>query len=116
MRSHSIQAIIEALASGQKVWRLDTGTSGEDDLLIGTRDQVEADICHHFERDDLPEGWELIEVTEIEHECPYCGATIVAGAVPAVGETTGAVHRDQHSEGCEWVETRAHWPVGSLWN
>ncbi|KKN09857.1 hypothetical protein LCGC14_1042280 [marine sediment metagenome] len=58
-KSHTKEEITQALKDGKEVWRLDTGNSGEDDMLIGTHDEVVADILHHHELDTLPEGWTL---------------------------------------------------------
>lgn len=68
-RSHTREDIEAALTAGQEVWMLDTGNDGEDDVLIGTYEEVLADIQHHCvanlgraipEGEDLPQGWTLI--------------------------------------------------------
>lgn len=67
-KSHSKEEIQQALSRGEPVFELDTGTSGEDDVLIGgTEGECLADICAYHEVDKLPKGWTLrqIEVDEI---------------------------------------------------
>ena len=61
-------AILHALAAGQGVWALDTASAGEDDTLIGARDQVVADILHHHELAEFPIGWSLdrVQLTQAE--------------------------------------------------
>jgi len=61
-RSHTIEEIEQALESGQEVWELDTGLSGEDDMLIGTYEDALWDILHHFDVEMLPENWELTKI------------------------------------------------------
>ena len=53
--------------STETTWSLDTGTDGEDEHgLIGTRDEVEADILHYHDLQELPAHWTLTEMsTEI---------------------------------------------------
>lgn len=44
---------------------LDTDSDGNDETLQGeTRDDVIADLCHHYEFSDLPSHWELTEIDE----------------------------------------------------
>ena len=63
-RSHTKEEIIEALKQGKKAFALDTGNFGEDDVLIGeTRNDVLADVLSHHELAELPEGWELREIS-----------------------------------------------------
>jgi len=63
-RSHSKNEVRDAIANGDQAWALDTAT-GDDDVLIGELGAVTRDILDHFEREELPEGWEL---TRIEAE------------------------------------------------
>ena len=65
-KSHSKEKIKQALSRGEPVFELDTGTSGADDVLIGTREGCITDICAYHEVDSLPEGWELRQVREDE--------------------------------------------------
>lgn len=67
-RSHMKAEVIEALKKGEKVWRLDTGTAGEDDVLIGNYDDALADVLSHHELAELPEGWEIIELIDLPGE------------------------------------------------
>ena len=61
-RSHEKKEIREALKKGQEVWALDTGTSGNDDHLIGTHQEVLAEILNYHEIEELPENWTLDKV------------------------------------------------------
>lgn len=62
-RSHPRRAIMLALRCGWRAWRLDTGNDGSDDVLLGERDEVVADLLAHHGLDSLPETWSLEEVT-----------------------------------------------------
>lgn len=63
-KSHANAELIEGRRQGKQLWTLDTGGAGEDDILIGTRAEVEADICDYLGRDDLPKGWTLTQFTD----------------------------------------------------
>jgi len=44
-------------------YKLDTGNSGDDEVLEGeTRAEVLQDILHHHDIDELPDGWTLEEI------------------------------------------------------
>jgi len=58
-RSHTRREIAEAIAAGGQAWMLDTGTDGDDDVLVGSLEEVASDLLDHFELDALPESWEL---------------------------------------------------------
>ena len=60
-RSHTDREIRDALAQGHQVWALDT-TTGDDDVLIGTLDEVLHDVLVHHELEQLPEDWSLDQV------------------------------------------------------
>ena len=62
LKSHSEEEIRAAIARGEKVFALDTGNDGEDDTLIGNKEECLADILRHHEIDELPDRWTLIEV------------------------------------------------------
>ena len=62
-KSHTEKQIKAALAARKQVWELDSRNAGEDDTLIGTKEEVIADLCAYLEVEELPEGWELYEVT-----------------------------------------------------
>jgi len=66
LKSYSKEKIKQALSRGEPVFELDTGTSGEDDVLTGTRAECLADICAYHEVDELPKGWTLRQVEEGE--------------------------------------------------
>ena len=61
-RSHSPAQVAEAIAEGEQAWALDTGSHGDDDVLIGGFEEVLSDILDYFELSDLPEGWSLVRV------------------------------------------------------
>lgn len=59
-RSHTEEEIRDALARGARVWALDTGSDGEDDVLIGSREDVFQDICSfHDGISEMPPHWRL---------------------------------------------------------
>jgi hypothetical protein len=68
-KSHTPATLLSAAATGQKIWELDSDTDGEDDVLIGEKDEVIRDIWGHFDFDTIPEHWNLREVAvnEIQH-------------------------------------------------
>ncbi len=61
-KSHLETKIKEALKNGIEVWELDSRNAGEDDVLIGTKEEVIADICAHLEIERLPKEWKLDKV------------------------------------------------------
>jgi len=65
-RSHSKEEIKKAISEGKKVFFLDTGNAGEDDILIAEpgegREDVLADVLAHHEMAELPVGWYLEEI------------------------------------------------------
>lgn len=58
-RSHTPEEIRKAIEQGAEVWVLDTGSDGEDDVLIGSREEVFQDICAINQFTDLPPHWRL---------------------------------------------------------
>lgn len=63
-KSHEIKEILKALIDGEHICRLDSGSSGEDDLLIGTAHEVDVDVCAHFDLEEIPEDWKITDVTD----------------------------------------------------
>ena len=62
-RSHAKVEVIEALKQGKKIFALDTGNFGEDDVLIGgTMEEALADVLSHHELAELPIGWALTQL------------------------------------------------------
>jgi hypothetical protein len=65
-RSHSKEEIKKAISEGKRVFALDTGNAGEDDILIAEpgegREDVLADVLAHHEMAELPENWTLKEI------------------------------------------------------
>lgn len=55
---------LKALIDGEHICRIDSAADGEDDLLIGTEHEVDVDVCSHFEIEEIPEGWEIADVTD----------------------------------------------------
>lgn len=77
MRSHSKEEIKNRPAE-TRVFRLDTGNDGEDDVLIGaSREEVLQDVLRHHELKALPEHWELRESEKIlDLFCSDCGTSM----------------------------------------
>jgi len=59
-RSHTVEEIRDAVAKGAQVWALDTGPDGEDDVLIGSREDVFQDICSFHDIIEFPDHWSLV--------------------------------------------------------
>ena len=58
-RSHTEEEIRNAIAEGAQVWVLETGPDGEDDVLIGSREDVFQDICSLHDFSEFPPHWSL---------------------------------------------------------
>jgi len=58
-RSHTEEEIRNAVAKGAQVWVLDTGSDGEDDVMIGSREDVFQDICCFHDISEFPPHWHL---------------------------------------------------------
>ena len=62
-RSIPLKYLILAQKNGEEIWQLDTGRDGEDDMLIGTEDEVRYDITYLHELENgWPEHWTLTKV------------------------------------------------------
>jgi len=61
-RSHSPAQVAEAIAEGEQAWALDTGSHGDDDVLLGPLEEVTGDVLDYFELEALPSGWELTRI------------------------------------------------------
>jgi len=61
-RSHSRAEVAAALAEGKEAWMLDTGSQGDDDVLIGDKGEVTRDLLDYFDVPSLPEGWSLVHM------------------------------------------------------
>jgi len=65
LRSWSEEELLAAFKAGKKIYKLDTGTSGKDDVLVGdTYREVLQDVLDNEEVIELPEGWSLDEIGE----------------------------------------------------
>ena len=60
-RSYSRMVVSVALAAGEHAWALNTDT-GDDDVLLGSLEDVTGDVLDHFELEALPSGWELTRI------------------------------------------------------
>ncbi len=65
-RSHTLEEISSMIVDDPslKIFILDTGTDGQDDVMVGReRDEILADLKHHYDWDQscLPVGWTLWE-------------------------------------------------------
>ena len=50
-------------------WKLDTGNAGCDEILTGSDESdVLYDVLAHHDLEDLPDGWTLTEIPEIDYE------------------------------------------------
>ena len=58
-RSHTDEEVRNAIAKGVQVWVLETGQDGEDDVRIGSRENVFQDICSFHDMAELPPHWHL---------------------------------------------------------
>ena len=65
LRSWTDDEIIAAYKNGKKIFVLDTGTAGQDDILIGnTYQNVLVDVLDNEEVSELPKGWNIEEIGE----------------------------------------------------
>ena len=62
MKSHTKKELLDAQTSGKKLWKLNTGNDGEDDILIGEKAEVIADIRSYYEIENIPDDWTLTEI------------------------------------------------------
>ena len=72
LKSHSIEEILEAYERGEKVYSLDSGNSGEDDILIGEKNEIIRNLCDYHEFDELPEHWALEPMDKDVFVSYYC--------------------------------------------
>jgi len=65
--SHDLEELVNAFFKGEKIYRLDTGNRGDDDLLFGG---TEEDVLHDYFswRDDGEEEAKDVSVFEITAE------------------------------------------------
>ena len=57
-RSHTREEVRDAIANGDQAYLLNTNT-GDDDVLLGSAEEVLQDALAHFELEDLPDSWSL---------------------------------------------------------
>jgi hypothetical protein len=71
-KSHTNDELRQALRSGKRLWELDTGSAGEDDILIAepaeNRDDLLSTVLSHFERTELPPRWTLEGLSSQQEE------------------------------------------------
>jgi hypothetical protein len=67
MRSYTKEQIINNLENGNSVWHLDTNGYGEDDYLVGDKNEVLNDILYFHNLNSLPSDWELTQITDISY-------------------------------------------------
>lgn len=66
LKSHTKEQILNAYQNGKSIWELDTGNDGEDDTLIGSKEEVIFDILSYCEMDEMPNYWTITQITHIE--------------------------------------------------
>jgi len=65
LRSHTAEEILDAYMRGETICALDTGTHGQDDVLIGSLEDCRQDVIDTEGRDVFNEdGWTLSEIGE----------------------------------------------------
>jgi hypothetical protein len=65
-RSHTRKEVMEALMNGKKAFRLDSANHGQDDVLIGSKEECIRDVVdNEGENVFWTQGWLLIEVYDI---------------------------------------------------
>ena len=62
MKSYTRKQLKKLQRSGRKLWKLDTGTLGDDDILEGEKEEVIRDILDYYEETEWPAEWSLTEV------------------------------------------------------
>ena len=62
MKSYTKAQLKKFQKSGMKLWKLDTGTLGDDDILAGEKEEVIRDILDYYEETEWPAEWSLTEV------------------------------------------------------
>jgi hypothetical protein len=61
--SHTVGQIASAFEQGEGIFTLDTNGEYENDILTGANWHVVAgDVLHHFDLDEWPDEWELVEL------------------------------------------------------
>lgn len=75
LKSHTEKEILAAYDAGKSVWELDTNIDGDDDVLIGSFDEVVSDLldwlntadrAYPNEFSELPDHWHLREIPKNE--------------------------------------------------
>ncbi len=69
LKSHTVAELRQAVADDYRLYALDTGSDGEDDVLFGMDyDEAHSDVVFYHDLDEWPSGWILREVTIAEVE------------------------------------------------
>jgi len=64
LRSHTIPQLWTALGEGYRLYNLDTGTDGADDVLYGLDlTEIAHDVILHHDLDELPDHWRIDEIS-----------------------------------------------------
>ena len=62
MKSYTRKQLKKLQRSGRKLWKLETGTLGDDDILEGEKEEVIQDVLNYYEESKWPAEWSLTEV------------------------------------------------------
>ena len=62
MKSYTLAQLKKFQKSGMKLWKLETGTLGDDDILAGEKEEVIQDVLNYYEETEWPAEWSLVEV------------------------------------------------------
>ena len=62
MKSYTRKQLKKLQRSGRKLWKLETGTLGDDDILAGEKSAVIRDILDYHGETEWPAEWSLVEV------------------------------------------------------
>ena len=63
-KSHGLEDIRRAIARGEEIWEFDSGNDGEDDVLIGTLAEIQADLIAFF--GSLHNDWTFRQISPEE--------------------------------------------------
>lgn len=59
-KSHTGKELIAAYLAGKKIWILNSGTSGNDDIVIGEKyEEIMTELLEFHGLEKMPENWKL---------------------------------------------------------